>query len=115
MEADKKRFDDETKAWIAKQASEKAAVEAESSSSSSDDSDAEDDSGAKDGSDDEAESVVVEPPKKPAAKSAKKPKKDPSKPKHGKNAYIWFLEENRERAEAQNPDADYATIVSCDG
>lgn len=76
MEADRKRYDDEMKAWAAKQG---------------------------DGSDTEEDEPAVK----------KKPKKDPLKPKHGKNAYNWFMEQNRERVKAANPDADYTTIVSC--
>ena len=45
-------------------------------------------------------------------KKKKKAKKDPNMPKHGKNAYNFFLEENVERARAENPDAKYTEIVS---
>jgi hypothetical protein len=43
-------------------------------------------------------------------KKKKKAKKDPNMPKHGKNAYNFFLEENIERARAGNPEAKYPEI-----
>lgn len=62
---------------------------------------------AADSSDESA--TEAEPPKKPAAK---KRKKDPLKPKQGKTAYNFYMEENRERLEKENPDVDYNAIVS---
>jgi hypothetical protein len=49
----------------------------------------------------------------PAPSTKKKAPKDPTKPHGKKNAYTFFMQENREKYEKANPDAKWPTIVSC--
>ena len=122
VEADKKRYDLEMKAWEAKRESKKAKKEAEDkerSESKSDDTSGDGDSD--DDDDDDAggsdEESLEGKRKKPAtaeatAKSTSKKKKDPTKPKGGKSAYNFFLAEKKQEFEEAHPGKDWPSIVS---
>lgn len=116
VEADKKRYAQEMKAWEAKQASENAKKEAEDKEHTESD-DASDDN-EDDASDSDDESSNDESKKPVAAAEAtpkvgpKKKKKDPTKPKGGKNAYNFFVTEQRNAFEEAHPGKNWNSIVS---
>jgi len=136
VKADKERFNKEMEEWKGKQArneGEREAAEKEAAedkaanasdatstsgeSSSTDDDDSSDDGAYKKSSGEEVEETVAEepakPPVKPPAKSVSKKKKDSKKPKGGKNAYNFFVAENKLAIEKANPDKEWKVIVSC--
>lgn len=49
-------------------------------------------------------------PAKDDKKAAKRGKKDPNKPKRALSAYMFFVQDWRERIKSENPDADFGSV-----
>lgn len=95
IDDDKKRHQAEMEVWKEKNAEKEAADDSSEAGNSDEGS-----SGEK-------------PAAMPAPSTKKKAPKDPTKPHGKKNAYTFFMQENREKYEKANPDAKWPTIVSC--
>lgn len=53
--------------------------------------------------------------KKPATKKTGKKEKDPNAPKRGKSAYFFFMDDERPKQKAANPDASVSDLAKLMG